>query len=314
MKDLVNIAPILRTDFQTVFAEFLRIDVSNGDARPDTIRAYLMHVRKWGDWCRGAGLDPAHATQETVKAYRKDLIDQGAKHATIALKLTVIRRFYAAALARGLVAYNPAEGVRPPRDRKAAGASMKFLTDGELELLFRAIPKTNKAKDLRDRAMIALMAFDGWRDVEVHRACVEDVQPDGQILVHGKGRDKLIVISDQSRQAIDAYLASRGPVEVDAEGTPLFTAEGNRAGGARIGREGIRTVINRYLTAQGIKRPGMSCHALRHTCASRLYSATKDPCVVMEHLRHASLEVTTRYIHSMAQSKTAWGNLVAFSI
>jgi len=307
MKNLITTSS---SSMETAFADFLRIDVGNGDARPDTVRAYLMHVKKWIERCQGAGVDPRQATPDTVKEYRRELIERGAKHSTIALKLTIIRRFYAAALGRGLVATNPVDGIRPPKDRQAEGASIKFLTAGELELLFRAVPRTDKTKDLRDRAMLALMSYEGLRDVEIHRACVGDLLADGRMLVRGKGKDAYITPRKDTMEAIQAYLLQRPTVAADGDGVPLFTAEGNRAGGARIGREGIRNIVNQYLIQQGLKKEGLSCHALRHTCASLLYQATKDAVIVQKQLRHNSLDVTTRYIHSLAPSEMAWTELI----
>jgi hypothetical protein len=55
------------------FAKFLRIDVANGDASPDTIRGYCTHVAGWVSWCKSQGILPAHDKSEDVKAYRRDL-------------------------------------------------------------------------------------------------------------------------------------------------------------------------------------------------------------------------------------------------
>lgn len=299
------------------FAEFMRIDLANGDARPDTVRTYKTHVAQWVNFCRKNGIDPARATQEDVKTYRQALVDAGMKHASIALKLTIIRRFYQAAVEKGLVPANPADGVKPPRERKAS-AGVKYLSPGEAELLFRAVPRDGSVKHLRDRAMIALMALEGLRVVEVTRANVEDVEelPGGgtRILIHGKGKDGYIYPREDTLVALGAYLAARGPVAADDQGTPLFAAVGNRAGGKRISRDGVRDVVDFYLKKADLKRPGLSCHALRHTCGALLYQATRDIRVVQETLRHANISTAARYSHIVERGEARYTRAIPVSL
>ena len=42
---------------------------------------------------------------------------------------------------------------------------------------------------------------------------------------------------------------------------------------------------------------GRGFHALRHSCGTRLYEATKDLLVVQRHLRHSSARTTELYAH-----------------
>jgi integrase/recombinase XerC/integrase/recombinase XerD len=295
------------------FAAFLYIDVANGDAREDTIRSYQSNVRAWVNWCQANGINPAKASVDTIKQYRKHLVESGLKAGTIALKLTVIRRFYQAAVERGLVSVNPALHVKAPRDRSAKDASTKYLTAGELELLLRSIPKTGKVKDLRDMAMIRLMALEGLRDVEIMRANVSDIEPE-RILVRGKGKDAYIYPRRDTLAAIMAYLAARKQAKADDMGEPLFTAVGNRAGGARISRDGIRTVVDAHLSKLGLKRQGLSCHALRHTCGTLLYQETKDLALVQETLRHSNPATTSRYVHIVNRAQVRATEAIQISV
>jgi site-specific recombinase XerD len=62
---------------------------------------------------------------------------------TIAHKLTVLRWSHQAAVAAGLRQDNPAVGIRPPREKKAA-EDFGYLSEVELTLLFRAAPIFHK--------------------------------------------------------------------------------------------------------------------------------------------------------------------------
>lgn len=116
--------------------------------------------------------------------------------------------------------------VKPPRDRDAT-ETMKYLSAGEAELLFRAVPSgENGLKVLRDRAMIVLMTLEGLRRVEIHRANVADLEhlgdaAESRILVHGKGKDAYIYHRPDTLSVIDKYLRARGPVDKDDQGTSI---------------------------------------------------------------------------------------------
>lgn len=286
-------------DALAAFASFLRLDVANGDAMPDTVRSYQTQIRGWVTWCADRNINAALATVNDIKVFRAHLVESGAAPATIAHKLAVVRRFYGAAQANGLRADNPATGVRAPKSRKAAD-DFAVLAEVDLALVFRAIPKNGTVKALRDRAMVALMALHGWRTVEIHRANVEDVELHGdhaRVLVRGKGHDRTMFLRADVHAAVAEYLAARGEVSQDAEGTPLFTAVGNRAGGKRISRRGIRQVADRYLAEADVKRAGVSGHALRHTAATLAYAGTRDLRAVQDMLGHTDPRTTSRYAH-----------------
>jgi site-specific recombinase XerC len=93
-------------------------------------------------------------------------------------------------------------------------------------------------------------------------------------------------------QVLDAYLDTRGRVLPDALGVPLLTAVGNRAGGRRLSRRGVRTIVDGHLRRLDLKRPGLSDYALRHTGATLAYKYTHDLRAVQDLLCHADLPTT----------------------
>lgn len=292
-----NLAKKALQELLDAFDEFLRVDVAAGDPTQDTIKAYHSRVRTWVQWCQSEGLNPARATLQDVKAYRATLVEAGYKPNSIASKLSAIKRLYDAALAAGIRPENPAAGVKPPRDRRAA-EDVRFLSEGQLELLVRAIPKAGGIKALRDRALLGLMALQALRTVEVQRASVQDLRHHSQavgLMVRGKNQDRLIYLRPDVWDALCAYLHARGDVHHDELGQPLICAVGNRAGGKRIGRRGIRHTVDHYLRIAQVKRPGLSNHALRHTAATLAYRHGRDLRAVQEMLGHRSPEQTSRY-------------------
>ena len=290
--------PVAETAMGQAFATFLRLEVAQGAATPDTQRGYWGQVRAWAAWCQAQACCLATAPATAVKAYRQALVEAGYQAASIAHKLAVLRRLYAAIIAQGLRADNPALGVHPPRDRRAAEL-LPCLAEGELVCLLQAVPRAETAPALRDRALLVLLAVQGLRTVEVARANVEDLYHGDPVVlrVRGKTRDRLLPLRPDLAAVLQAYLAARGTVRDDATGTPLVAAVGNRAGGQRLSRRGIRHVVDGYLRQAGLKRPGVSDHALRHTAATLAYKYTRDLRAVQHMLGHADPRTTARYAH-----------------
>jgi integrase/recombinase XerC/integrase/recombinase XerD len=301
---------ITYSNIENLVADWLHLDVANGDACSDTLKTYRGHFDAWLTWCRENQVYPGQATVEDIKAWRQDLIAAGSKPSTISLKLTTIRRFYQSAVDRGILESNPAATVRAPRERRAVKEQIKYLSAGEAELLFRAVPKDSEIKSLRDKAMIGLMALEGLRRVEIVRACVSDIGNDFEglrLLVHGKGKERFIYPREDTARALQEYLTARGAVERDNQGEPLFVQvrKGGTAMG-RISRTGVNKVVDYYLQKAGLKREGLSCHALRHTCGALLYQATRDVRAVQETLGHSNIATSAGYAHIVERGKSRY--------
>ena len=117
------------------------------------------------------------------------------------------------------------------------------------------------------------------------------------MLVHGKKRDGYVYLREDVLAALDSYAKQRRPVQGDTEGTPLFVSISRHHNGGRLSRCGIRDIVDHWFQEAKLKKPGKSCHLLRHTCGTLLYQETKDLRIVQETLRHASPTTTAKYAH-----------------
>ncbi|MBM3746499.1 MAG: integrase, partial [Acidobacteria bacterium] len=269
-----------RAEMDAAFAEFLRLDVANGDASPDTITGYRGVVESWVNWCLEETIDPATVTVHHIKRYRQMLIERSLSPVTVRWNLMVVRRFYEAARNAGLRLDNPAAGVKGPRIRHAA-EDFNYLSEQELATLLAAVPDPDQAtgreklRRLRDLLMIGMMALQGLRTIEVARASVEDLTERGEhmvLLVRGKTKDRLAYLRPDTAERLRAHLGLRGRVEADELGTPVFTNIAKHP--HRLGRSQVRLRTSQYLRLAGLKRPGLADHALRHTAATLGYLHT----------------------------------------
>ena len=275
--------------------------ISNGRPSEDTKRSYISAVRLYLNWCDSIGTDPLSVTEQHIIYYRGVLVGQNAKPSTIKFKLSAIRRFYYVAVKYDLIKENPAVDVHAQRDPNAYLPIIKYLTLKQLQSLFDAIQYDDPLKEARAKAMIALMAVEGLRTVEVHRLNVEDINVLSKqliILIRGKGHNDLIYPSKFTSDLLRAYLNKRPtPTTALHELTPVFISRGNRGQHRRLSRRGIRREIDEALVLIQAKAPGISCHMLRHTCGTLLYAQTKDIQAVKETLRHKNIEMTSKYSH-----------------
>ncbi|MDJ0692067.1 MAG: tyrosine-type recombinase/integrase [Xenococcaceae cyanobacterium MO_188.B32] len=300
-----QITPVTTDNLLAVFAEFLDIDVSAGDAASDTLQTYRRQLQQFIDWCDRAKLNPAEVNKDDLKKYRRWMIEKKKyKPATIALKLSVVRRFYQAALEKSLIPFNPAAGVKPPREKRDPAEKITYLEKEEVEQLLQAIPDNNTLKAARDRAIIAIMALEGTRTIELHRADLKDLVRQGNnlgIRVEGKRSIRVVPLTPKIAQTLVYYLRIR---EIEGEilkpSKPLFIAVGNRAGGKRISRRGIRLIVDRYLNQSSLKySPGrtISAHSLRHTAGTLALRNGAELRQVQDLLGHADPRTTCIYAH-----------------
>ena len=293
------------TDLDAAFAAFLRLDVAAGDASPDTVRAYRSGLRRFADFCTTHDVEPRDVTADDVREYRRDLIEAGHKAATVAARLAAVRRFYDAATWAGIRLDNPATGIKPPRERRADDAG-GFLSEGDLRVLLHETPGDD-LPGKRDRAILGLMAIHGLRTVEVHRANVGDLERTGDapvLRVRGKTRERTVYLRADTERAVRHYVAGRADLtDMLKPEVPLMVSHGNRGGGQRLSRRGVRRIVDAALARARIKRPGLSAHALRHTAATLSLANGAELGQVQAMLGHTSPTTTAIYAHAIQRAE-----------
>lgn len=291
------VTPATSADLLAAFAEFLRLDVAQGDASPETIRAYHTHVQAFVDWCGKQRIAPATATEDDLKVYRAYLSERYARD-TVASKLNAVRRFYAMAQARGFRSDNPAEGLRPPKDTTDRAERVKFLSAVEAAKVL-ALPNTSSVAGQRDRALLALFVYNGPRVSEVAALDTRDVDLErGEVVIrHGKGdKQRTLLVEDSVTSAIRDWLAVRDQVAVSGE-PALFVSLNHDPSerGRRMTARAIRALVDGYLERAGCKRPRVSCHSLRHTFATLALAGGAKLTAISDALGHSNIQTTQVY-------------------
>ena len=263
--------------------EKMPVYIAGGKPSSDTINAYRRAGKTFINWLIARGRDVDNTTSIDAKEYVHELYQTGLTSDTVNQRIAAGRAFFRTAIAIGeFTENNPFDDVKG-RVNPIADETTKFFTPEEIQKIFDTCTTD------RERAIILLMAIEGLRTIEVQRMNIADYEPNnGRIKIHGKGdKTDYIYPADKTQEVLQAYISDR------THGAMFI----NDIDGSPITRDGIKWLVNHVLRMAGMKRKGISCHALRHSCGTNLYKATKDIRLVQETLRHNSPEVTARYAH-----------------
>ena len=313
IKSAIVIPETETTNLEDIFAKFLELEVGDGAASADTIRNRLSQTKQYLNWCRDNLLPPLESEPEDVKLYRQHLVNSKYANSTIATKLNIVRIFFKAAQAHGLISNNPASSVKAPKDRKDPAARITFLEAEELKFLLDHIQsqldeaKTNKERLslLRDRLIVGIMSLEGCRTVEMHRLKVEDIVRQGiktGLQVAAKRASRIVPLTENLAAQLDEYLQMRRKV-LRRKIKPtdfVFVSLSNNNKGGQLSRRSIREICDRALIECNLKHtPGrtLTAHSLRHTAGTLALRTGSDLRQVQDLLGHADPRTTSIYAH-----------------
>jgi integrase/recombinase XerD len=246
---------------------------------------------------------------EHVAAWRDRLAAGGMTNSSIRRKLTVLRSLFSYLQIYGYNGANPAHGKfvkapSVPRDGKTVGLSphdcRRLLNAPEGE------PGRQTPVNIRDRAMLAVLAYSGCRVGELVRLRVRDYRTSGEhriLCVTGKGgKERITPLHLEAVERLAAWLAVPG-IAANPAG-PLFPAARSSRG---LGRDGFRPepmttravekLIGRYVEALGLD-PHVTVHSLRVTALTTARERGSDIIDLQEFAGHADPRTTLTYIRS----------------
>ena len=264
--------------------------IGSGKISVDTLKAYRRCSRYFVNWLFNHDRDIDKATENDARAYVYECYQSGLDTQTVNQRIASCRCFFRTAIAIGeFVPENPFAGVKGMVN-EVVPEDTKYYTAEEVKTIY------NACQTDRERGIILLMAIEGLRTVEILRMQVKDWDfANGRVKVHGKGGYETYAYpSAKTLETIQRYIGTR------TNGGVFL----NDLDNAALSREGIRYIVNQVLIRCKLKRRGNSCHALRHSCGTNLYQATKDLRLVQETLRHKTPLVTSRYTHISKKNAT----------
>ncbi|MFA5373956.1 MAG: tyrosine-type recombinase/integrase [Candidatus Omnitrophota bacterium] len=210
---------------------------------------------------------------------------------TIFTRLNVIKKYFQYLTAYGHLLIDPAGNISLP----AIPASLpkNILQEEELTLLLSQ-PNVKTNIGLRDRAILELFYSTGIRRQELINLNLYDIDLTQRIIRINKGKrqkDRVIPIGKLSALSLEKYLSrvrsqwSRSSLE-----SALFvTSQGNR-----LKPQTLNYTVKKYARKLYPDKK-VSCHSLRHSCATHLLKGGASLRVIQELLGHSSLNSTQVY-------------------
>jgi integrase/recombinase XerC len=276
-------------------AEFLRHLSLEKNASAHTVKSYREDLTQALTFFRerlgGKAPEPTQLSTRLIRAYLAWLHEQKYAKTTVARRAAAVRSWCRFLCRQGVLATNPADGLRGPRQDKKLP---HFLSIADMRRLLETPPR-DTPWGLRDRAILETLYSAGLRVSELIGLNCDDMDlHDGTVTVRGKGkRERLALLGAHATAGIKAWLAAREAVFPSRPSPPAVFL--NQRGG-RLTTRSVGRLLEKYLALAGLD-PRTSPHTLRHSFATHLLDAGADIRSVQELLGHQSLNTTQIYTH-----------------
>ena len=200
-----------------------------------------------------------------------------------------MRGFFNLLIDKEIITSNPFKTIK--KLPVAKGKAVAF-TDKEIEVLDIEI----KTKNPRLWFYKEFMYCTGIRRTELTLIKVRDVQKDSIIVYSGSAKNRTqqsVTINKRLQEVIKKMDLENCNPDHYVFGRHLRISEEQY-----MNPNHISTMHTRIVKKLGI-RSECTLYSWKHTGAIKLYEATRDPYLVMRHLRHHSLDMTIIYLRSL---------------
>lgn len=255
----------------------------------NTVISYRRDLVQLEDYLEQQGImEPSKVTKTCLNSYILYLERSGKATTSISRILASVKSFFHYELNEGRIRRDPAELLKTPKIEKKAPV---ILSDAQVKSFLQQ-PEGDGPKELRDKAMLELLAATGIRVSELIGLKLTDVNlPIGYITCHDGAKERMIPFGRTANAALQNYLAhARGKLLKGEESVWLFT----NCSGKQMSRQGFWKIVKYYGDLAGI-REDITPHTLRHSFAVHLISGGADLSVVQSMLGHAELATTQAY-------------------
>lgn len=268
-----------------------------------TSQAYCDDLKRFESWLQENShltLDrPQEVTKQDIQHYAGILFREGKEKSSIARHLSAIRSFFHYLLSKKCIEYNPAIGVRNPKQDVHYPSALNV--DQVFSLLKAAAEITGGqntpyfAIHCRNQALLELLYGSGLRISEALSLNFEDVFPDnGIIRVMGKGKkQRLCPLTAPAIRTLKKWMNVR-PILLGGLSSQKALFLGRHGG--RLNRREAARIIEKVRLKSDLQAH-ISPHTLRHCFATHLLEGGADLRSVQKLLGHARLQTTQRYTH-----------------
>lgn len=264
---------------------YLRIE---RQVSPHTLTNYQRQFYRIVDILAENGITSWQAvTPSVVRFILAQSNKDGLKERSLALRLSVLRRFFTYLVQQQDINVNPATGVSAPKQNRHLPKNI------DAEQVQQLLNNDSKEPiDIRDRAILELLYSSGLRLSELQSLNLNSINTRvREVRVMGKGnKERIVPFGRYASHAIQQWLKVR--ILFNPKDEALFVSQ--------LGNRLTHRAIQQRLEVWGIKQ-GLSSHLnphkLRHSFATHMLEASSDLRAVQELLGHSNLSTTQIYTH-----------------
>jgi integrase/recombinase XerD len=276
--------------FATHVAAFADYMLHERGLSPQTARNRCWFVGRLLDGLEVADDSLHEVTISHIDAALMGLLDQGSyARVTVRTWASYLRAFFRYAQTRGWCRGGLADAIQGPRVFSQASLPAGPSWDDVRRLL--ATTEGDHPADVRDRAILMLLAVYGLRAGEVVRLRLEDFDWERELLSVTCPKTRQTRTYPLSRPVGDAVLRYLREVRPRSSHRELFLA---LLAPVRPLRE-LWSAVAKRLRPLGVPIPHHGPHALRHACAAHLLARGLSLQEIGDHLGHRDPDATRIY-------------------
>ena len=282
-------------EYRDEFLDHLRVQ----GFRPRTLVKFEFNLDRFFSYLFEQGITKiSEVTRQHVESYRLHVFSltskaTGQKRSIgfIYARLNVVKKYFRYLTGRGHLFIDPTRNLTYPKTVRALPRGI--LSQEEIELLLTK-PNLKTASGLRDRAILELFYCSGLRLQEMVNLNLYDLDlPQGIIRINkGKNqKDRVIPIGRIAADFIGQYLAKIRPrwARSSLESALFLTAYRSRINPQTV-NVNVRKYARRLFPGRRI-----SCHSLRHTCATHLLRGGANIRYIQQLLGYSCITTTQIY-------------------
>ncbi len=272
--------------------EFLKYLQLEKRYSPHTVKAYQNDLTQFLDYLEETYESVLQkAKHPMVRSWLAQMLDYGISPRSVNRKITALKSFYKFLLKEEIIFEDPTIKIVPPKMSKNLPA---FVEEGQMRHLLDELDFKGDYAGVRDKLIIELFYSTGIRQAELINLKIKDFDLSSNVIkVLGKrNKERLIPLTKELRQKIDAYLNLRAELPIKDSTYLLLTNKGKKLYPTLVYRQ-----VNHYLS-QVTSLDKKSPHVLRHTFATHMLNNGADLNAIKELLGHANLSATQVYTHN----------------
>lgn len=295
---------------RSLSAEIIEDFVSYIDTSPATVNAYTNALKQFYKYLLKEGIDKP--TRQDIINYRERLKTY-CKNTTVQNYIEALKIFFQWTAERELYP-NIAKSVKGAK--VSTDFKKDYLTAEQLRRVLAGVDRST-ARGLRDYALLVTMITGSLRDIEIHRANIEDLGTAAGFTVlylEGKGREdkaEYVKIPEETEKALRAYLRSR---EAENPTEPLFVSMSNNSKGERLSTRSISGIVKSYLIKAGFIGSRYTAHSLRHSGITLSLQGGNTLQEAQLYARHKSINTTLKYAHNIKRSESKCADTIAEAV